>query len=662
MKYWKYIFGILIVIVPCILTVLIYNDKITQNSPMYYKQGVQYYNDGDYANAYYNFGKIKWISPLYPMALYKQAKSAQKAGDYKTAALKYEMYLKKAPDSVFDTTAKLNLGKCYFYLKQYDQAKICFEELKEKTNNYGTEEVYFLGLLEKSTDKQKAADYFRNYLQTALDGNALNNSYILFSADELANLGINLSNKDMQMLGIAYFKNQKYKESLQYFSKLPISSCWDYLVLANHYAGNKVIAKKLIENGLNLYSAFADEENLHNIYNIYSSYLTGTKLKNWNYIHKIVKDNSLKGEDYILYKIASGLSMEKALPYYKELTDKYPKSNYAPESLWNIFWLKYKQKDYKTAEELALKHLKTYKNVKSTPKMAFWLAKTAMKENKLSDAHNYLSKLNSKYPDNYYGLRAEYILNKKNNFWTTDIHNKIPQQKENIEFPLSISKIDIKEIKMVNTLFEMGDYDVWRDAAFSNPIVESWFELKKDKKSRSIVLARDEIEKMDIKPLYISAAYKLAYPRYWVDEINIAGSKLGIDPYLIIAMIREESYFNEFAKSKTGATGLMQLMPQTANYMISKLTNDISSLADLENPRTNLYIGCNYLKYLKEKFNNDLYVIAAYNGGEGSVNKWIKNYNTDDYDEFIENIPYEETKNYIKKVFRTYHMYQKIYK
>ena len=87
----------------------------------------------------------------------------------------------------------------------------------------------------------------------------------------------------------------------------------------------------------------------------------------------------------------------------------------------------------------------------------------------------------------------------------------------------------------------------------------------------------------------------------------------------------------------------------------------IESLADLENPKVNLYLGCNYLKYLKDKFNNDIYVIAAYNGGEGSVQKWINTSKTDDVDEFIENIPYDETKHYVKKVFKSYHMYKNIY-
>lgn len=661
MKYLKYIIGILIIVVPCIVTVLIYNDKITQNSPLYYKQGVQFYNDGDYSNAYYNFGKIKWISPLYPAALYKQAKSAQKVGDFKTAAIKYKLFLEKLPNSIFDLKAKLNLGKSYFYSKQYQEAKIQFEELYKKANNLGTEEVFFLGLIEKNNDKKQAYEYFKGYLESALSNKALNNNYILSSAEELSSLGYELSSKDKLLLGKAYYKTDKYKKALEYLSQIPISSCWDYFVLANHYAGNKVIAKKLIESGLPVYAALSEEENLNEIYDIYASYLIGTKKKNWTQILKTVKEKSIKGEDYVLYQLAEISPQEEGIILYNEIIKKYPESKYGPDAIWKVFWDKYKKRDYKSAEQLAIKHINTYKNIDSTPKIAFWLAKTAIKQNKLSEAHNYLSKITNKYPDNYYGLRAENILNKKNDFWTTNNTNKIPSQKDEIEFPISMSQFEIKDIKMINTLFEMGDYEIWSDANFNNPIVESWFALKRDKKAQSIVLARDEIDKMDIKPPFISASYKLAYPRHWVDEINIAGNKLGLDPFLIAALIREESYFNEYAKSSTGAIGLMQLMPQTANYMISKLTSNIASIQNIENPRTNLYIGCNYLKYLKEQFNDDLMVIAAYNGGEGSVRRWMKKYGTNDYDEFIEEIPYEETQNYVKKVFRSYHMYQKIY-
>lgn len=658
MKFLKYCLAVLIIVVPSIITILIYNDKITQDSPIYYKQGINFYNEGDYQNAYYNFGKINRISPLHSIATYKQAKSAQKVGDYSMAALKYKLFLDKNPNSIFSQTARFNLAKCYFYLKKYEEAKILFEESKNKNEGKSYGEDYYLGLIEKSKNKLKAINHFIAYLQEDRD----DKTNELAAAEELSLLNKNLNQDEKMLLGKIYYKNKKYSKSLEYFSTIPMSMCWDYLVLSNHFAGNKVIAKKLIENGAIKYAQDVEETNLHKIYDVYTSYMAGSKLRNWTQMHNFVQTNNLKGEDYVLYKLANLTTKEKAYILYSTIENKYPNSIYAPESLWNVFWTKYKRKEYKTAEQLAIKHLKTYKEVNSTTRIAFWLAKTELKLNKNTEAHNLLSKIASKYPDDYYGLRAEFLLNKNNNFWTTKIGNKIPKTKAEIEFPISLSEQNIKDLKLINTLFDMGDYEIWLDANFDNKIVESWFELRKGKKARSAVMARDAIKEMDIKPSFLSAAYKLAYPRHWVQEINIAGEKLGLDPYFIIALIKEESHFDEHAKSKTNASGLMQLMPATANYMIGKLSLDIPVLANLENPRINIYLGCNYLKYLKERFNDDLLVTAAYNGGEGSVNKWVKNYNTKDYDEFIENIPYEETRNYVKKIFRTYHLYKKIYK
>ncbi len=657
MKYLKQIGISLIVLVPTTLAILIYNDKITENSPVYYKQGVEFYNNGDYQNAYYNFGKIKFISPLYTTAIYKQAKSAQRAGDFNSAILKYKLFLEKNPNSIFAQNAQYNLASCYYYLKDYENAKTYFLKVKNNKNNEITSADYFLGIIEKNTDKEKSAKYLKDYLLASTG----NRNYELAAADELSSIGRELTFDEKKLVGITYYKNKKYQEALKYFYTLPINTCWDYLVLANHYAGNKVIAKKLIENDITSYSSQTDKSNLKQIYDIYTSYMPGSKIRNWTLMSNIIKRHKLSGEDYVLYKLANILPKDKSINLYNEIVEKYPNSEFAPEALWELFWNKYKNKNYISAQELALKHLKTYPNVQSTKKMMFWYAKTLIKQNKIQEANAVLSKLNTKYPDEYYGLRAEYIINQKNDFWKTNQHIKLPVQKEDLAFPISLSQLNIKDVKLINTLFEMGDYELWLDADYNNKIVKSWFEAKKDKKSASIVLARDEISSMSVKPSILSAAYKLAYPLYYTDEINIAAQKLNLDPYLITGLIREESYFNEHAKSSSNAIGLMQLIPATANYMSSKLSMDINSLADLENPKVNLYIGCNYLKYLKDKFNNDLYAVAAYNGGEGAVQKWINTFKTNDLDEFIENIPYDETRHYVKKVFRSYHMYKKIY-
>ena len=616
MKYLKYIFGILTLIIIILVMVLIYNDKISRNSPLFYKQGVEFYNKGDYQNAYYNFGKIKWISPLYNMAIYKQAKSAQKAGDYKTAVLKYELFLEKQPNSVFEKNAKYNLAKCYFYLKEYENAKIRLEQLTDENNDFIPQKDYFLGLIEKSKDKEKAAVYFYNYLKNTQTDKDVSKDYVLLAADELASLsGISFNNDYIKTLGIAYYESKKYDEALKYFSQLPLDECWDYIVLSNHYMGNKLIAKKLIESGLRQYSKIISPENLYQIYNIFTSYMMNSKFKNWQTMYNLVEEYDLAGEDYVMYKLANLMAVDKSVFIYKELFEKYPQSKYAPESLWNIFWNSYLSGDLVKAREYALNHLKLYPNSKSTPKIMFWLGKIDLAENKISDANSILSKLSLKYPDNYYALRAESILNKKNDFFKTNKKNVIPILKNQIDFPITLSELEIKDLKLINTLFNMGDYDIWLDADFKNTIVDSWFEYKKEKKSRSMVMARDYISDSEIKPPLISEAYKLAYPLYYVEEINIAGKKLDIDQFIILSIIREESYFDENSISPTGAKGLMQLMPQTANYMASKLKMDSFEDINFENPRLNLFLGCNYVKYLYERFNNnDLYVIAAYNG------------------------------------------------
>lgn len=655
----KYCLISLLVIIPSVVAVLVYNDKIVQDSPKYYSKGVQFYNAGDYQNAYYLFGKINRISPLYQMSLFKQAKSAQKVGDYNTAILKYKLFLEKNSNSVFAKSAEFNLAICNYRLKKYDEAKALFESIKEKNENGSGAHDYFLGMINKNDNKAIAVKNFTDYLKNE---SISEKSYEFAAAEELSGIEKNLSDDEKVLIGKIFYKNKKYDKALEYFSKLPPSKCWDYLILSNHYAGHKVVAKKLIESGLKQYSNGIEFDNLRKIYDIYTSYMSGSKLKNWTLMLKLIQNNSLAGEDYVLYKMASISSKDKAVNYYSEIMTKYPNSVYAPESTWNVFWDEYSKKNYESAKETAYKHLKMYKNVNSTTRMAFWCAKIFIKQNKMQEAHGILSRLSKRYPDDYYGLRAAYLMDKREDFWKTNPNNKLPVNEGEIDFPLTVSDLNIKDLKLINTLFEMSDYEIWLDADFKNKIVESWFELKKNKRTRSVVMARDAIKEMPVKPALYGAAYKLAYPLYYTEELNIASNTLKLDPYFLISIIKEESHFDESAKSSTNAIGLMQIMPATANYMATKLNMEIPSLAKIDNPKTNIFIGCNYIKYLNDKFNDDLLVTAAYNGGEGSVNKWLKTYGYEDKDEFVENIQFEETRNYVKKVFRTYHMYKKIYK
>ena len=122
--------------------------------------------------------------------------------------------------------------------------------------------------------------------------------------------------------------------------------------------------------------------------------------------------------------------------------------------------------------------------------------------------------------------------------------------------------------------------------------------------------------------------------------------------------MREESYFNPNATSAVGARGLMQLMPATA----SEIYGNKLQPEDLYKPLLNIQIGNSYYARLKNSLNGyDISAVAAYNGGIGSIKKWQTSIVYNDTDEFVEQIPYAETKNYVKKVFRSYWNYLRIY-
>ncbi len=135
-----------------------------------------------------------------------------------------------------------------------------------------------------------------------------------------------------------------------------------------------------------------------------------------------------------------------------------------------------------------------------------------------------------------------------------------------------------------------------------------------------------------------------------------------MDAELMFSVMRQESAFNPFAISRSGARGLMQIMPATATYIRHKQGRGRISKQKLSDPKMNMNLSQFYLNYLMDKMNgNLLHVIAGYNGGPGNINKWISKgvVSVDDPVLFVESIPYAETKHYTKKVFANLWMYQK---
>jgi soluble lytic murein transglycosylase len=155
---------------------------------------------------------------------------------------------------------------------------------------------------------------------------------------------------------------------------------------------------------------------------------------------------------------------------------------------------------------------------------------------------------------------------------------------------------------------------------------------------------------------------KMMYPIKYRDEIEANAAKFGVDPLLIAAIIRVESNYKPSLVSSKGAIGLMQLMPDTANWIQNM--EGLKTLSDnaLYEPNSNIMLGAKYVDLLNHQFNNNLAeVLAAYNAGPGNVSKWRDTNVWDGKLENIDQIRFWETRKYVDRVVYYYTKYQKIY-
>ena len=155
---------------------------------------------------------------------------------------------------------------------------------------------------------------------------------------------------------------------------------------------------------------------------------------------------------------------------------------------------------------------------------------------------------------------------------------------------------------------------------------------------------------------------KKLHPIEYKQYVEKHSKEYGVPEYVIFAIINVESGFDPRAMSSVGALGLMQMMPTTFTWLSSFEHLDENLPADdLYDPEVSIRYGTYYLKYLFEKFYNWNTVFAAYNGGEGNVAKWLKNPEYADGEGNLKDIPFSETKSYVKKVNSAIEVYKKIY-
>ena len=200
--------------------------------------------------------------------------------------------------------------------------------------------------------------------------------------------------------------------------------------------------------------------------------------------------------------------------------------------------------------------------------------------------------------------------------------------------------------------------------------------IKKKRKQKGIDVEKGENERLKNKKILVcgliililivflivlkNKIQRIFYPKLHEEFVSMYSDEYGVDENLVFAVIKAESNFQEDAVSHKDALGLMQIMKETAEDVARKYFNN--SEREILNVQNNIKIGTKYLAVLLEKYKNIEVAVAAYNAGIGTVDNWIEKEIIKSDGSDIENIPYKETNNYVRKILRNYKIYQDLYK
>ena len=356
--------------------------------------------------------------------------------------------------------------------------------------------------------------------------------------------------------------------------------------------------------------------------------------------------------------------IDEALGMYKTLKANYPSE--AENSLWGIGWTYYRSGDYQKALDAFTELGSAY----GSPKYLYWKAQALEKlgkggsDSQRDAAHTY-RQIAEKEQD-FYGVLA-YLKSNKGSLLGESPEATRGQGVS----PRRVARGD-KGSGGDSILLEPS----WKP--FQSERINLLLELgmKKEAVSELAAIARkaatpDELLSISMK-LQDAGEYRLAitlvsrlpnretarailYPLAHWTVVKEASDRYGVDPFIVLSVMREESRFDSEARSTAGARGLMQLMPQTAYAM----DRNVKSREQLYNVKTNIHLGSRHINSLMKEFGSLPAALAAYNAGEDAVRKWQNAGKYISVDEFIEDIPYDETKNYVKRVITTYFEYLK---
>ncbi|PSF37876.1 tail length tape measure protein [Aphanothece hegewaldii CCALA 016] len=600
-------------------------------------------------------GLDKEYPVLAPQILLKQGRAYELSNEPTKSQEVWKKIIERYPDSPVAADALYNLGKTD--PQYWEQA------IKQFPRHPRTHDI----ILKRLKDNPNQPQLLLNLLRNSLPNEPFTNQ----ARDRLVQeFSQQLTPSDWELIADGYWDQNLYKKAAAAYQKASPSPRQAYRMaryfqIDNQIEEAKLGYKKLIKLYPDALPTALGLLRLADLSRTQDAII---------YLDLVAKQFPLKAPQALLKKadlLARSGNATAANQARQTLINQYATSDEAAELRWKIAGQYADNGDFVKAWSWAQPITVNNGDSSIAPKAAFWVGKWARKLGKEKEAKEAFTHTVGRYPSSYYAWRSANLLG-----WPVGDFETVRALTPTIQKPTQ-RPIPPFGSDAFKELYRLGEkQQAWE--LFQAEIVDPTKLTVAEQFTYGLLLldqnrnieAINQIwqlkeretpeEQSQWKALRETLEYWQAlFPFPYYDLILKWSQERQLNPLLVTALIRQESRFEKDIKSPVGATGLMQLMPATAKMVADNLNIKEYSLTK---PDNNINFGTWYFDYTHKTYdNNSMFAVASYNAGPGNVSKWITKYNSSDHDEFVENIPFKETKGYVESVFGNYWNYQRIY-
>jgi len=356
----------------------------------------------------------------------------------------------------------------------------------------------------------------------------------------------------------------------------------------------------------------------------------------------------------------------EAAALYRQIALRFPNRDVAGAAMWRLGWLAWLRGDVATAGDQWARLAEAPGGRAFRGAALYWRGRAVEQARDRAAAEPIYLKVLAEAPRSYYGMLAARRVARAPETARRGPPVALPAKPEDaVAADPGFARVDLlRRIGLVEFAWEELEDVVQASVGDHARLYGASAAYVRDERYHlALRIARRHFGALAVSgdPALPRAFWEIIYPLGWRNDVADAAQRAGLDPYLVAAVVREESSYYPRAVSRAGARGLMQLMPATARPMADLRGLAFEGGSLLDDPRANLDMGASFLAGLLKEFGDPRVALAAYNAGPKRARDWWKARRTSDMEAWVEQIPYDETRHYVKRVTLSWEEYRRLY-